>query len=90
MSVFTKKLWAKFDGLDIECFCEEENKKCSLKDKPECKEYVVKFIEIKRDRKQEELQKEIDGTAVQLEMLGNRFKSEVNKTIRHLNRRFKI
>lgn len=42
-----KKLWVKFDGMDIECFC-ETNKQCSAHEEPGCKEYVVKFIEIKR------------------------------------------
>lgn len=42
-----KKLWVKFNDMDIECFC-EGNKQCSVHEKPECKEYVVKFTEIKR------------------------------------------
>ncbi len=36
-------MWVKFDGMEIECFC-EERKKCVKEEKPECKEYVVKFI----------------------------------------------
>ena len=44
-----KKLWVKFDGLDVECFCEENRKKCVKEEEPKCKEYVVKFVEIKRD-----------------------------------------
>jgi len=44
-----KKLWVKFDGMDISCFCEEDGKKCTKEEKPKCKEYVVKFIEVKRD-----------------------------------------
>jgi hypothetical protein len=43
-----KKLWVKFDDMDINCFCEENNKKCAAIEEPICKEYVVKFTEIKR------------------------------------------
>ncbi len=43
-----RKLWVKFDEMEIECWCEENRKQCSAQEKPECKEYVVKFTEIKR------------------------------------------
>lgn len=43
-----KKLWVKFDGMDIVCMCNEHKRKCRDKD---CKEYVVKFTEIKRKDK---------------------------------------
>lgn len=46
-----KKLWVKFDDMDFECFC-EGNKQCSVHEKPGCKEYVVKFTEIKRKIKE--------------------------------------
>ena len=42
--ILIKKMWVKFDGMDIECMCDEHNRKCDKK----CKEYVVKFTEIKR------------------------------------------
>jgi hypothetical protein len=38
-------MWVKFDGMDVECFCNEDCKKCN---DSECKEYVVKFMEIQR------------------------------------------
>jgi len=47
-----KKLWVKFEDMDVTCVCEEHRRKC--KDK-ECKEYVVKFTEIKRAERNEEL-----------------------------------
>jgi hypothetical protein len=90
MSAITKKLWVKFDELDIECFCETHNKKCSSEEKPACKEYVVKFIEIKRDKDMEKLKQQMGETANQLEVTSRRFKSEVNKTIRSINRRIKL
>lgn len=43
-----KKLWVKFDGLDVVCVCNEGNKKCNLSEKPTCGEYVVKFTPIDR------------------------------------------
>jgi hypothetical protein len=49
-----KKLWVKFDGMDIVCMCNENKRKCRDKD---CKEYVVKFTEIKR--KDKDLDKEV-------------------------------
>ncbi len=49
------KLWAEFDELNIKCFCEENRKKCVKEEKPECKEYVVKFIEVKRNETVEQI-----------------------------------
>ena len=42
-----KKLWARFDGMDLDCVCDEHHKKCNADSG--CKEYVVKFIEVDRD-----------------------------------------
>lgn len=53
-----KKLWVKLDEMDIECFCNENRKKCSAESKPVCKEYVVKLIEIKRTEQDIEFEKE--------------------------------
>jgi len=53
--ILIKKLWAKFDHMDVVCFCEEHDRRC--KGDKECKEYVVKFTEIKRAEKNEELDK---------------------------------
>jgi hypothetical protein len=50
-----KKLWVKFDGMDISCFCEEDRKKCPPESKPMCEEHVVKFIKIKRDNTAEQI-----------------------------------
>jgi hypothetical protein len=50
-----KKLWVKFDEMAVVCFCEEGRKKCVKEEKPECKEYVVKFIEVKREATVEQI-----------------------------------
>ena len=47
-------MWVKFDGMEVACFC-EERKKCVKDEKPACEEYVVKFIEIKRDTTAEQI-----------------------------------
>jgi len=49
-----KKLWVKFDGMDVDCVCDEHHRKCVDK---ECKEYVVKFTEIKRSETEKQLSK---------------------------------
>jgi len=80
-----KKLWVKWDGMDIECVCEDHHKKCVTKPGEElpCKEYIVKFVEI--DRTQEEaVQKVRDfGDAVK------KFERELQKKIKQMNR-FKV
>jgi hypothetical protein len=43
-----KKMWVKFDGMDVDCICDEHHRKCRDE---KCKEYVVKFTEV--DRKKE-------------------------------------
>lgn len=52
-----KKLWVKFkfNGMDIECICNSNNRKCRDK---ECKEYVVRFTEIERTRELPKFNKE--------------------------------
>ena len=45
--ILIKKLWAKFDHMDVVCFFEEHDRRC--KGDKECKEYVVKFTEVKRE-----------------------------------------
>ena len=40
-----KKLYALFEGMDVVCVCEPHVRECRDK---ECKEYVVRFIEIDR------------------------------------------
>lgn len=43
--------WIKFYEQDgsVECLCQSGRKKCPPEKKPPCKEYVVKFMEVKRN-----------------------------------------
>ncbi len=52
-----KKLWVKFNEMDIECFCNENRKECPPESKPVCKEYIVKLIEIERQKEDIEFKK---------------------------------
>lgn len=80
-----KKLWIKFNGMDIECVCEDHNRKCRDK---QCKEYVVKFTEIKRNKKFLELDKE-KQKVVDAIMGLTQSGTELSKTMRKF-KRFKI
>lgn len=51
-----KKMWVKFNGMDVDCICDEHHRKCRDE---KCKEYVVKFTEIKRSK--------VDGALAKLE-----------------------
>jgi len=78
-----KKLWAKFDGLDLECVCDEHHKKCDTN--TGCKEYVVKFIEVERNL-EDDLKEHLDEETRKLRNEINRFQSKISKSIR----KFKI
>ena len=41
--------------MEVVCFCDEGRKKCVKEEKPGCKEYVVKFIEVKRNETVEQI-----------------------------------
>lgn len=79
-----KKVWAKFDGMDIACVCDEHHRKCQ-KDE-ECKEYVVKFTEIKRDEEQENLSEELEKETKRFQREVSKFQSELTKSLK----KFKI
>jgi len=75
-----KKMWVKFKDLNIECFC-EGTRKCAKEEKPECKEYVVKFILIERSKaevmakeKRDELTKKLKKVKTELEKNARKFK----------------
>ena len=70
-----KKLWVKFDGMEVGCICEPHRRKCTDK---QCKEYVVKFTEI--DRTQEPVKVNVDA----LNRSVKKFETEINKTTRKL------
>jgi len=67
-----KKMWVKFDGMDVGCFCDYHHRKCTSK---ECKPFVVKFIDITEEAKAEKTIQEFDRTA-------KKFQSELVKTLK--------
>lgn len=74
-----KRVWANIEGEDIKCICDEHHRKCDQK----CKEYVVKFIEI--DRNKEELDDAINHLAKEADGLRKnikRFETQVSKSIK--------
>lgn len=91
--MITKKLWVKFDDLDIECFCYCNRKECAPEAKPKCKEYVVKFIEIERPNplveKSKIIKDEIDKLEDILARQKKKFETELRKSLRQF-KKFKI
>jgi hypothetical protein len=49
-----KHLLVRFEGMEIGCLCEVGDPKCDCED---CKEYVVKFTEVKRSKPLEVVKK---------------------------------
>lgn len=79
-----KKVWAKFDGMDLECVCDEHHRKC--KPDESCKEYVVKFMEIDREQRAEEAMAQLENASKNLRRDIKKFQSKVSKSIK----KFKI
>jgi len=89
VQLLIKKLWVKFDEMNVACFCEEDRKKCVKEEKPECKEYVVKFIEVKRDATVEQIKEVMTREQKAMKDIVGKIKkydSELKKSIR----KFKI
>lgn len=80
-----KKLCVKFNGMDVECVCNENNRKCRDK---QCREYVVKFTEIKRQKEIPKLGKEQQKVIDAIKGL-NKSGTELTKTMKKF-RRFRI
>ncbi len=74
-----KKVWAKFDDMDLECVCDEHHRKC--KDDT-CREYVIKFMEIDRQSELEEATKHLSVETKKLQNEMRKFQSQVSKSIR--------
>lgn len=74
-----KKVWAKFDGMDLECVCDEHHRKC--KDNT-CKEYVAKFMEIDRGQKLEDAMHHLENETNHLRKDIKKFQSKVSSSIR--------
>lgn len=79
-----KKVWAKFNEMDLECVCDEHHRKCQKDD--DCKEYVVKFMEIDRSADAEEVLKHLERESENLRGNIRKFQSEISKSIK----KFKI
>lgn len=79
-----KKVWAKFEDMDLKCICDEHHRKCKATD--DCKEYVVKFMEIDREQKAEEAMAQLENETNNLRKEIRKFQSQVVKSIK----KFKI
>lgn len=80
-----KKLWVKFKDMDVECVCETHDRKCRDE---QCKEYVVKFTEIERQKQIPKLDKEEQKIVDAIKGL-TRSGTELSKTMKKF-KKFKI
>lgn len=80
-----KKLWVKFNDMAVECICEVHDRKCRDK---QCKEYVVKFTEIERQKEVLNLDKEGQKVIDAIKGL-NKSGTELSKTMKKF-KQFKI
>lgn len=87
--VYKDKLWIKFNGLDIECFCTYDNRKCPLKEK-ECHVYLAKFIRLDdvdaHDERVENLREGVKRLEARIKNEQKKFESEIKRSIK----KFKI
>jgi len=75
-----KKVWAKFEGMDLECVCDEHHRKC--KPDESCKEYVVKFMEIDREQQVEEAVAQLENASKNLQRDMKKFQSKISRSIK--------
>ena len=79
-----KKVWAKFDEMDLMCVCDEHHRKC--KEDNRCREYVVKFMEIDREEKIDDAVAHLEKESKNLRRDIKSFQSKVSRSIK----KFKI
>jgi len=79
-----KKVWAKFEDMDLICVCDEHHRKCT--DDTRCKEYVVKFMEIDREKQLEDAVAHMEKESNSLRRDIKSFQSKVSRSIK----KFKI
>ena len=77
-----KKVWAEFEDMDLKCICDEHHRKCDK----DCKEYVVKFMEIDRAQRMEDAVKHLENESKNLRREIQNFQSKVSRSIK----KFKI
>jgi hypothetical protein len=82
-----KKVWAKFDGLDLKCVCDEHHRKCQ--EDSACKEYVVKFMEIERNQELDEAVKQIENEAKLIHNDIQKYQSKISRNLRKF-KKYKI
>lgn len=94
LKMITKKMMVKFkDNGEVECFCDPSNIKCSVNDNLECKEYVVKFMEIKREPKiksnvnLDSLVKDVSRTEFIVRKQLKKFETELQKSVKKVKHR---
>lgn len=71
------KLWVKFNEEGVECTCNEYARKC---EEPTCKEYVVKFTEIKRSKHSVEgFNRNMESVVKDLKKIRDEMRKGINK-----------
>jgi len=87
----TEKLWVKFDNnLDIVCICDYNRKRCPTEAKPECKLYLVKFIEMRPTKVElDDKTKELKTLKEKVRRETKKVETELHKSIRKM-KNFKI
>ena len=73
-------MWAKFEGMDLECVCDEHHRKC--KPDESCKEYVVKFMEIDREQQVDEAVAQLENASKSLQRDMKKFQSKISRSIK--------
>ena len=77
-----RKLWVKFDGLDVVCVCNHQSRKC--REDKDCGEYVVKFTSVDRvDRNN------LSFSPKKLADKRRKLTSELNRTADHIKNTIK-
>ncbi len=79
-----KKLWARFDGMDVECVCEPHIRNARRCRDKKCQEFVVSFVEI--DRENEEVLRNLNKSTRVLDNSVRKFQSEIVKSIQKMKK----
>jgi len=83
-----KKVWAKFEDMDLVCVCEDHTRGGCIQKGTElvCKEYVVKFMEIDREQVLDDAMAHLEKESKNLRRDIKSFQSKVSRSIK----KFKI